>query len=173
MFQQKLCVGREKQETMRFFLASTGLQDNWTRVKENIHNLWESIRSQWMTVLYIWRVFSHNARSIIFISFGSTEECYQLWTRVVSLWLLCSLPVCVCVVLRLKWDLAWSRSETTFRSPLLWLYKNHRRSFRAASWMNPSGFTPCHCVCIWTVPTDLLPFIWNTRLQLLQSSGRI
>lgn len=36
----------------------------------------------------------------------------------------------------------------------------------SASWKNPSGFTPCHCVCIWTVPAQPPPpfhFIWNIR----------
>lgn len=153
-------VYQSRETKQQFKRASFGLQDNQARVKENIHNLWESITGQWMTFfMWMWRIFYCSARSIIFISFGCTEGCFWPWTRLVSLWLLCSLPVCIYV--------GWSGTRfdpvpdyTSDPPPPLAFgsIKPKVKSLGAASWMNLSGFTPHHCVCVWTVPTfDLHP----------------
>lgn len=48
--------------------------------------------------------------------------------------------------------------QTTLQIPLCFRVINPKeQSLGAASWMNPSGFTPCHCVCIWTVTPPSSP----------------
>lgn len=93
--------------------------------------------------------------------FGSTEVCNWPWIRVVSLWLLCSLSVCV--VLGAEVGAGLIPAQTTLQISLCFrAVKAEEKSLGAASRMNPSGFSPCHCVCT-ELYQPLFHLIWNTR----------
>lgn len=116
-------------------------------------NCWKNFNMknfQWQCQKHIFRLFW--LHSGMFLALNAA--CFSAVT-------LFSATLCSCG-LRTKTDPAWSHPKLSVRSFCFRVIKARRKGSGAASWIRPSGFTPCLCVCVWTEPNPL-HLDWNTK----------